>query len=194
MPNPSYRWKPAISSLFPHHQLLHLRQLVTFKKALNFLLEFNDSLQTLQHCAILLSDTMNTNLTRDIGLLCSCIQEWSIPHDLCLRPIRDRVGISGIALITTAGVGSIILNGKTQTLMHFEASHYQPQGPICQISWWLRNLNRAIHFWRPQETRVFDLLPCPHEPDPLPLEDVHMPSTWNKHCSLETASTMTFRT
>jgi len=32
----------------------------------------------------------------------------------------------------------------------------------------------------------------PNELDPLPLVEVHMPSTWNTHNSLETASTLTY--
>jgi len=47
------------------------------------------------------------------------------------------------------------------------------------------------------KNKVFDVPPVHmrlHGPDPLPLVDVHMRSTWNTHRSLETVSTMTYRT
>ena len=66
-------------------------------------------------------------------------------------------------------------------------------------TWYPRLLPEGvIHLWRPQENRAFDpRSPCLHTSTcawPLSLVGVHTPSTWNTHRSLETASTMTFRT
>src|SRR6218665_1901100 len=54
---------------------------------------------------------------------------------------------------------------------------------------------RGHPFITSTKNQVFDPPPhCPHGPDPLPLVDVQTRSTRNTHCSLEMASTMTYRT